>query len=147
MAENKGWIIGLDGRKIYIRSPHSALNALFQSAGAIVMKNSMVILDHWAKREKLEYKKVIDMHDESQAQLSLKEVEIYRVKTKEEANQLVRLDEIWMPPTNRNGYWVTGYSRYGELAVKSIRRAGTYLNLRCPLDAEYKLGRSWAQTH
>lgn len=147
MAENKGWIPGLDGRKIYIRSSHSALNALFQSAGSIVMKNSMVILDYWAKKEGLIYQKVIDMHDEGQAELDKKEVEIYVVDTKEEAKNLARPNEIWMPPSERNGRWVTGYSRYGELAVKSIQKAGTYLNLRCPLDAEYKLGRSWAETH
>ena len=147
MAENRGWIPGLDGRKIYVRSSHSALNALFQSAGSIVMKTSMVILDHWAKKEGLGYQKVIDMHDEGQAELDRREVEIYEVDTKKEALALVRPNEIWMPPSLRDDKWVTGYSRYGELAVKSIQRAGTYLNLRCPLDAEYKLGRSWAETH
>ena len=35
----------------------------------------------------------------------------------------------------------------GTLAVQSIKDAGTHFNLRCPLDAEYKIGRTWADTH
>jgi len=35
----------------------------------------------------------------------------------------------------------------GQLAVQSIKDAGTHFNFRCPLDAEYKVGNSWADTH
>jgi len=35
----------------------------------------------------------------------------------------------------------------GELAVQSIKDAGTHFNLRCPLDAEFKIGSNWADTH
>lgn len=37
-AAEKGWIKGLDGRRIPIRHPHAALNTLLQSAGAIICK-------------------------------------------------------------------------------------------------------------
>ena len=36
---------------------------------------------------------------------------------------------------------------FGSLAVLSIRKAGEYYNLNIPLDAEYKIGNSWAETH
>jgi hypothetical protein len=36
----KGWLRGLDGRRLTIRSAHSALNVLLQSAGAIVISFS-----------------------------------------------------------------------------------------------------------
>ena len=36
---------------------------------------------------------------------------------------------------------------YGELAVRSIKAAGEELKLRCPMDGEYKIGDSWAETH
>ena len=36
---------------------------------------------------------------------------------------------------------------YGSLAVKSIRQAGKTLKMRCPLDGEYKVGKTWADTH
>ena len=35
----------------------------------------------------------------------------------------------------------------GKIAVQSIKDAGTYFNLRCPLDAEFKIGSNWADTH
>ena len=35
----------------------------------------------------------------------------------------------------------------GKIAVQSIKDAGTYFNFRCPLDAEYKIGKTWADTH
>ena len=35
----------------------------------------------------------------------------------------------------------------GTLAVQSIKDAGTHFNLRCELDAEYKIGNNWADTH
>lgn len=35
----------------------------------------------------------------------------------------------------------------GILAVEAIAEAGRRLNLRCPLDGEYKTGANWAETH
>lgn len=35
----------------------------------------------------------------------------------------------------------------GELAVHSIKEAGEFYQLNVPLDGEYKIGRSWAETH
>ena len=35
----------------------------------------------------------------------------------------------------------------GKIARQSIIDAGVYFNLRCPLDAAYKVGSNWSQTH
>lgn len=37
-AEKHKWVPGLDGRKVYVRSEHAALNCLLQSAGSITVK-------------------------------------------------------------------------------------------------------------
>lgn len=37
--------------------------------------------------------------------------------------------------------------RLGKLIVQSIRDAGTYFKLNCPLDGKYKVGRNWHETH
>lgn len=37
-AAKRGWLKGLDGRRLHVRSQHAALNTLLQSAGALVMK-------------------------------------------------------------------------------------------------------------
>lgn len=41
-ASKRGYLLGMDGRKLPIRSQHSALNTLLQSAGAVVMKVALV---------------------------------------------------------------------------------------------------------
>jgi DNA polymerase I-like protein with 3'-5' exonuclease and polymerase domains len=35
----------------------------------------------------------------------------------------------------------------GKACVESIREAGEVFKLRCPLDGEYKYGKSWRHTH
>jgi DNA polymerase I-like protein with 3'-5' exonuclease and polymerase domains len=60
----KGWLPGLDGRKLLVRAEHSALNTLLQGAGAIVMKQALVILDKALRKQKIDYKFVVNCHDE-----------------------------------------------------------------------------------
>ena len=62
----KGFLKGLDGSKLFVRSEHAALNTLLQGAGAIVMKEALVILEHnlWLKR--IDAKIVANVHDEWQ---------------------------------------------------------------------------------
>ena len=45
-AASRGYLIGLDGRRLHIRSAHAALNTLLQSAGALVCKQWMVEVDN-----------------------------------------------------------------------------------------------------
>jgi DNA polymerase-1 len=63
-------LIGLDGRKLPCRSAHSALNTLLQSAGAVVMKRALIILDGWLREAGLvpgvDYEFVLNIHDEWQ---------------------------------------------------------------------------------
>ena len=109
-AANRGYLTGLDGRKLWIRSPHAALNTLLQSAGAIVMKKALTILAEYAKIYNIQYKFVGNIHDEIQAE--------------------VREDQA---------------QTFGWLAVECIKAAGVKLNLRCPLDGDFKIGESWEQ--
>ena len=65
----QGWVNGLDGRKLHIRSEHSALNTLLQSAGAIVMKKALCLLQEYAILWNLDYYFVGNIHDEVQAEV------------------------------------------------------------------------------
>jgi len=65
----KGWLRGLDGRKLWIRSPHLALNTLLQSAGAIVMKQALILLEKYAILYNIDYKFVLNVHDEIQSEV------------------------------------------------------------------------------
>jgi DNA polymerase-1 len=109
---SEGWLPGLDGRKLFIRSAHSALNTLLQGAGAIVMKQALVLLDTKIRKLSLNAQFVANVHDE------------WQIECSEEDADLV-----------------------GSLAVDSIKTAGVKLGLRCPLDGEYKKGKTWAMTH
>ena len=108
----KGWVPGLDGRRIWVRSEHAALNSLLQGAGAIVMKKALCIFYDKIKDNKWPVKLVANVHDEFQFECK-KEVA-------EEA---------------------------GKAARMSIIEAGQFYQLRCPLDGEYKIGKSWRETH
>jgi DNA polymerase I-like protein with 3'-5' exonuclease and polymerase domains len=66
----KGYVPGLDGRKIWVRSEHAALNSLLQGAGAIVMKKALVIFNDKITRNKWDVKFVANVHDEFQFECS-----------------------------------------------------------------------------
>jgi len=111
-AATKGYLKGIDGRRIHIRNAHAALNSLLQGGGAIVMKRALIILNSEATKNNLDYKFVANIHDEWQ-------VEVSKDHTKD----------------------------FGSLAVQAIKDAGDYYNMRCPLDAQYKVGGNWSETH
>jgi len=108
----RGYLKGLDGRKLWIRSEHAALNTLLQAAGAIVMKQALVKLDEMAQEFDIDYKFVGNIHDEVQTEVDEQQAETF-----------------------------------GWLAVECLKEAGEDFGLRCPLDGEYKIGNTWAETH
>jgi DNA polymerase-1 len=68
-VEKKGWVPGLDGRRIPIRSDHSALNFMIQSAGAILCKRWMCdAFDELCAKYRLgvDFQLVLWVHDELQ---------------------------------------------------------------------------------
>ena len=111
-ASGRGYLTGLDGRRLRVRSEHAALNTLLQAAGAIVMKQALVILDDYAKQWKLDYNFIGNIHDEVQSEVVADQAE-----------------------------------KYGWLAVECLKAAGVHFNLRCPLDGEFQIGTTWAETH
>jgi len=59
-----GFLKGLDGRKLFARSPHSLVNLMFQSGGSIVVKLATVLVDKWCEKRNLRSYQVIHYHDE-----------------------------------------------------------------------------------
>lgn len=108
----KGYLPGLDGRILHIRSQHAALNTLLQSAGAIVSKQWMVELKRMASQEKIDFHQVAWVHDELQCEV------------REEFAE-----------------------RLGEIAVQAARSVTDIFKMRCPMDAEAKVGNNWYECH
>jgi len=75
-ASAKGFIKGLDGRKIYIRSAHSALNALLQGGGSIVMKKALELLNSYIIDNDLDAHFVANIHDEWQIEVIKKDAKL-----------------------------------------------------------------------
>ncbi len=116
-AKQRGYLRGLDGRRLHIRSDHAALNTLLQSAGALVMKKALSILDQTLQEKYglvpgVNYEFVGNIHDE------------WQIEVDEEFAELV-----------------------GQTAVASIAAAGDAFGFKCKLDGEYKVGNNWAETH
>jgi DNA polymerase-1 len=65
----EGSVPGLDGRRVWVRSEHAALNTLLQSAGAIVMKKALVIAVAKLRDYNYPYKLVAQVHDELQLEV------------------------------------------------------------------------------
>ena len=72
----KGYVPGLDGRKIWVRSEHAALNSLLQGAGAIVMKKALVIFNDKINANKWPVKLVANVHDEWQFEVPAQLAEV-----------------------------------------------------------------------
>jgi DNA polymerase I-like protein with 3'-5' exonuclease and polymerase domains len=107
--EGKQWLGGLDGRRLPVRSAHSALNLLLQSSGAVLMKKALIVFKEIAPYP---YELHGNIHDE--VQFSCLE---------EHAEEL------------------------GQLFCDSLAQAGQLLKFRCPLDGEYRIGKTWKDTH
>lgn len=115
-AKSHKYLKALDGAKLTVRSQHSALNTLFQSAGALIMKKALVLADNELQKLFIpgkDYEFVLNVHDEFQVEV--------------------------MNPDNAE--------TVGKILRQGIIDAGLHFNLKCPLDGEYKIGKSWKETH
>jgi DNA polymerase-1 len=112
---------GLDGRILSVRSQHSALNTLLQSAGALIMKQALIELDILLQDAGLkqswqsptpDYEFVGNIHDE------------FQIQVKDEHVDLVK-----------------------SLCPSAMTKAGEFFNFRCRIDGEAKSGTDWSHTH
>lgn len=62
----RGWLPSVDGRKLTVRSQHAALNVLLQGAGAVVMKQALILLHDKLKCGIIDASFVANVHDEWQ---------------------------------------------------------------------------------
>lgn len=114
------YLVGLDGRKIHIRSDHSALNALLQSAGALICKAWMVEVERILEEDwgyiqgwDGDFAIMAWVHDELQIACR---------------NEDIAID-------------ITEASKIAMVRVERMFR------FRTPLDVESKIGNNWAECH
>ena len=120
-------LIGLDGRRVPVRSAHSLLNFKLQSDGAIAMKEAVNQFHQLCSQEGFihhrwdsttqhmiygDYGQVLMVHDEIQAE------------AREDVAELV-----------------------GELMREAIASTTEIFGLKFPMEADVSIGRSWLDTH
>jgi DNA polymerase I len=111
-AVKKGYLIGLDGRKLWLPSEHLAMSIYLQGFEAVIMKQAKRNYHEELAQNKIDFKQCSFTHDE------------FQVET-----DPVHADIV------------------GQAMVKGIIKAGEQFKTNCPLDGEYKVGKTWATTH
>ena len=71
----EGFIRGLDGRRVYVDSKHKLLNYLLQGAEAVYMKYVMVFADKLLRKNQVDAKLLVFMHDELNYEVSPENLE------------------------------------------------------------------------
>lgn len=148
----KKYILGLDGGKIYTRSKHSLLNCLFQSAGAIIMSKAMTLIKEYCVSEGVPYERAAFVHDEGQFLVAKKDVEFWRFKTEDEAEDFKQHTDATGKLTSAikkvaDDEFVVCYSKLGEICLRALQDSGNYYKMRVPIEGEYMVGNNWAETH
>lgn len=159
-STGKKYVPAIDGRKIFVRSPHSILNALFQSAAVIYAKYITVMLI-----EKLEKKhnlcvdpfiakpdvcSMIEYHDEMDmyAKPSLFKFEVF--DTEDKAKEFIKNwegEQLSAIGHSSKGYYVCLPNIISKETVISMREIESTLNINVPMGMEYMLGRTWYDCH
>lgn len=115
----RGYLIGLDGRKLWVKSPHSALNLQLQSDGALLAKKWVCLFYQYMEEAGYvmgwdgDFVPCAWIHDEIQCACRTKEIAEHAQK----------------------------------LCEKAAVDAGKHFNYRVPIEADSKIGLNWAQTH
>ncbi len=111
----RGYILGLDKRKLYIRSQSRLLSQLLQSGGALVSKKWLQLVYHEIRKQNLNSQvKVIGyIHDE--LQISCENEEVGKIVS--------------------------------DITIRMAQEAGKAFALNIEINAESKLGTTWADTH
>jgi len=78
-----GFLKGLDGRKLFARSPHALVNLMFQSGGSIAVKKATVLTDQWCEEAGLDSVQVLHFHDEFQRETLNRDIDVVSTLARE----------------------------------------------------------------
>lgn len=115
---SRKYLLGIDGRRLYVRSKHAALNTDLQGMGATIANWWLIFIEDMMMEEGLQYGWNGDyvncawVHDEVQ------------IAAREGLQDLVQ-----------------------EICIEAAKRTGEYLNFALPVEASAVSGTNWALTH
>jgi DNA polymerase I len=126
-AAGKGWLKGLDGRKLPIRSEHAALNTLLQSAGAVLCKSWITKAEQALVDAGLKLSEGLGDEWDRDADV------VFLGWIHDELQVAVRegLEE-----------------KVSAILIETGRQAGEpFASWKCPTDVEVKPGANWGECH
>lgn len=152
MASQRGYMMGLDGRRIPIPSEFLAMPCYLQGFESVIMKLANVYWDNMLNKNDIFFLQCANVHDEWQTEALLSDIEDifqYHAENKKEAEKIMPDSKrIYSAPRHvKDDLWERVLHPVGETQVKAIIQAGIHLKSNCPLDGEYKVGQSWKDTH
>jgi DNA polymerase I-like protein with 3'-5' exonuclease and polymerase domains len=165
-GEATGHLLAVDGRWGRIRARggellvHTMLNVLLQMTGSLSMKYGLVFAEDEMLKEGVGLDDagfvtwLANVHDEVQMEVEEDEV-LWKTypcddfKSEEKKQHLDSDGRLWSAPSfdKEAGTATRAYHRAGQILCEQMTRAGEHLKMRCPLAGEYKIGKSWAETH
>jgi len=153
-VHGKGYVVGIDGRLLFPRSPHSASNTLFQSAGNIVAKTAVCLMHGWKLKHNLDGWQWSFNHDEYQWCVHEQHIEgFYEFDDEEEAIEFWKANNTPMKsyrfskPSPVDGkFWVIE-SPVCDAMIKAFLLAGRRHKIRVPTTGECMVGRNWSHCH
>lgn len=119
----KGYVISLDERKVYVTKSkgfdgvlrfdsRKALNTLLQSSAAIFFKRWLWFVDKWIKQQGLDANLMISYHDEGQWAVKDEDVE-----------------------------------KFKRILLSSVELTDNYYKVKCNNDIDIKTGKNWGDCH
>lgn len=125
-AYERGRLRALDGRYIAVPSKHSALNTLLQHLGGILAKVWMVLAEDKFIAEGLQPDRQWIIRD---------------------PEEWVTIQLLFVHDELQHDCKPDYTTQVGTLLMQAAREAGELLKLRVVVDAEYKVGGTWKETH
>lgn len=160
-STGKSYVPAIDGRKVFVRSPHSILNILFQSAAVIYAKYVSVML-----MEKLERKhslcvdpfkakpqvcSMIEYHDEEDLYADSQLFTFKVFDLKDDAKEFVKNwqgSQLSAIGEGKGGkFYVCLPNVISESTIEAMREIEPVLKLNVPMGFEYMLGNTWYDCH
>lgn len=156
----KKFILGLDRRKINTRSEHALLNSLFQSAGIISAKRTMVFqeklikerglaVDFWKDdwKNKSYAQQIQHAHDEAQFEVTKDIIQWKLFADKESCNEFLKDNPDWVGPGKSERGYYAALSEMNKIVREAVQMTNEHYKLNVPLAVDPQYGRTWAECH
>ena len=139
----RGFLPGLDGRKLFVRSKHSALNTKLQSDAALIAKKWVCLSEDIVTNPEPYFSQIVN------AEKYVNDLEQSLTKLGKGLTHGWNYDFVqllWIHDEIQTATLIDPVA-LGKVLEFAAVLSGRYFNYSCPVEAEAKHGANWALTH